>query len=349
MSKFQIIEIKSGNHFDQGVQYGRQAKEKIDAGIALYRRRFAESGRISLDEVYAYVRACLPAAEQRFPEIVMEAKGVAEGAGVSIDDIMMLNCRYELTKYPRTEECTSFAVLPAATKNGDMLFGQNWDYCAGVMDNIVIIHIVGDDGMRILGITEAGQLVRHGMNSYGIGLSNNSIQSVHDSRAVGVPTCFLRRKVLECKTFEEATATVKNTPRAVSCNYLISSREGLAVDYEAYPGGIDEILPQGDIVTHANHFVVHPELHALRRSFRDRRLFTLIMTRYGAVDEEYLKLCLSDHVNFPKSICTHPEDTEVSVELREVTVASEIYNLTRGEAQFCYGPPCSGAFETFKL
>lgn len=221
MNKFQFIEVNGDTHFELGLQYGRQAKEKILAGIEHYRRRFIETSSMSLEEVYNYARAYLPVVEQRLPEIAMEAKGIAEGASVSIDDIMMLNCRYEITKFPRPQECTSYAVLPGATKNGDMLFGQNWDYCAGIMDNIVVVHMTDKDGNRILGVTEAGQLVRHGMNSYGVGLATNNLQSIYDNKIIELPTCFLRRKVLDCKTFAEATSLIHDSARAVSCNYLV--------------------------------------------------------------------------------------------------------------------------------
>ena len=349
MKKFHYVDIKTELPFDQGVEYGRQAKALIKAGIEHYHRRFTQASGMSMDAVYTYAMSYLPVVEALTPDEADEAKGIAQGAGVDIRDIMMLNCRYEITKFPKEQACTSFAVLPQATRAGGTLFGQNWDYCAGILDNIVVFHVDNGKGTRVLGVTEAGQLVRHGMNSHGVGLACNNLQSIHDHQGVEIPTCFLRRKVLSALSYEAAAAVITQSKRAVSCNFLIASRDGRAMDFETYPHGIDILEPQNGILTHANHFVVQPELHALRKSPRGNQLFTTLMSKYGHIDAEYIKWCLSDHTNFPKSVCAHPDDITVPPEQREVTVAGEIYDFDAGIAHICYGPPCAGEFFTYTL
>ena len=53
-----------------------------------------------------------------------------------------------------------------------------------------------------IGITEAGQMVRDGMNSYGVAICNNNLQSVEDYPGSGIPATFLRRRVLASHTPE---------------------------------------------------------------------------------------------------------------------------------------------------
>ncbi|MFQ7452443.1 MAG: hypothetical protein ACLRNQ_14775 [Flavonifractor plautii] len=54
-----------------------------------------------------------------------------------------------------------------------------------------------------MGVTEAGQLVRNGMNSWGAGLCANNLTSVFDTGDVGAPVTFVRRKALNSRSFSQ--------------------------------------------------------------------------------------------------------------------------------------------------
>lgn len=167
MEAFQTIHIKADTPYACGVQYGQQAKEKIRAGVEVYRRYFAKTSDKSWDKIQQYAMAYLPDIKQMMPEVLEEAYGIADGAGVSIEDLMVLNCRYEITKFPKTPECTTAAILPEATASHTTYLVKNWDYKQAVIPNIVILHIEQADGTRILGLTEAGQMLREGFNVLG--------------------------------------------------------------------------------------------------------------------------------------------------------------------------------------
>jgi isopenicillin-N N-acyltransferase-like protein len=278
-----------------------------------------------------------------------EARGIADGANVDIGEIMVLNCRYEITKFPKEKECTSFSLLSEATKNKSTYVGQNWDYRIGVFENTVLVHIENPDGTKIFGMTEAGQVIRNGFNSNGIGLCANNLQSIYDKSGIGLPVTFVRREILNCKTFEEASSLLENYKRVVSCNYMLASIEDKAMDFEVYPMGNDKIFPVNGIVAHGNHFVVQPEIHALDQSPRGDRLSELLAKKHGEIDVEYIKKCLSDHENYPKAICRHPDNVTERVGRRSITVASVIYDLNNGEAHVCAGPPCEGEYIKYKL
>lgn len=349
MKGFQLIEIRGESPFDGGLQYGRKAEEKIRAGLEDYRRLFAETSPMSWDFIRKSAASYIPFMEDRFPDLIDEVKGIAEGAGVPLEDIMVLNCRYEITKFPRPNECTSFAVLPEAGRNRKTFVGQNWDYRAGILDNVVILHLEEPDGTRIAGLAEAGQVIRNGFNSRGIGLCANNLQSIDDSRGIGIPVTFLRRKVLSCGSFDDAAELIRTAPRTVSCNFMLASEEGRAIDFEAHPGGADEVEPREGILTHANHFVRYPERNALEASPRDERLYELLGASRGEIDIPHIKECLSDHENYPKAICRHPSDVSLRQGRRGITVASVIYDFDDRAAHICAGPPCEGEFVTVKL
>ncbi len=349
MRTFQLIKVKADTPYERGLQYGEQAKEKILAEIEDYRRLFSETNSMSWEEIKCNALEYVPITEDLFPDVMAEAKGISVGAGAGIDEIMVLNTRYEITKFPSPNECTSFAVLSKASKDKKNYVGQNWDYRAGIIDNIVMVHVEESDGTRIFGLAEAGQVIRNGFNSHGIGLCANNLQSIYDTKGIGIPVTFLRRKILSCKTFEEAKKLLINAKRTVSCNFMLASGKGEALDIEAYPGGVDMIKPVDGIITHANHFVIKPEIHVLEFSPRGDRLCELLNEKHGLIDIAHIKKCLSDHENYPYAICRHPSDTSIRLGRRGITVAGVIYDLEDGVAYVCAGPPCEGKFIEYKL
>jgi len=349
MRTFQLVKIEGDTPYERGIQYGEQAKEKIRSGIEGYKQFFEQKGKMDWEEIQKYANSYIPLIKQEMPEILSEAQGIAAGAGVLFQDLMVLNTRYEITKFPLEKECTTCAILAEASEGGKTLLVKNWDYRAGILDNIVILHIKEPDGAQIIGLAEAGQLIREGFNSYGIGLFNNSLQSVHDSRGEGIPVTFLRRKVFTCKTFEEAKKLLLTTKRSVSNNMLLASGEGRAVNVEAHPGGCDILEPTEGILAHANHFVVNPVLNALEDSPRGERLDFLLRKKKGSITIDYIKKCMCDHENYPKAICRHPSDVSIPLSRRGMTVGSMIIDFSESSVHICAGPPCEGEYQKFSL
>lgn len=349
MKNFQLVKIKADTPYERGLQYGKQAKGEIINGIEGYRELFAQTSTKSWEEIQEYADAYIPLIEESMPETLMEAKGIADGAGVSFREIMVLNCRYEITKFPIMKECTTCAIMPEASAGGKTILVKNWDYRTGIIDNIVILHIEDENGMRIIGVAEAGQLIREGFNSYGVGLFNNSLQSIYDNEKAGIPVTFLRRRVLSCRSFEEAKDILLKSKRNVSNNMLLASKNGKAIDIEAYPGGSNLIEPINGIVTHANHFTLNPELNALEGSPRGDRLRELLMEKHGDITVDYIKKCMCDHENYPKAICRHPSDVSIPLSRRGITVASLIIDFNEAVIHICAGPPCEGEYIEYKL
>ncbi len=349
MQHIQYIELSAETPLETGREYGKAAKDKILAGIEDYKKLLPGAHGKTWEEIRELAMSYVPLLEKEMPEELEEARGIAEGCGADFADVMVLNTRYELTKLPRPSECTTAAVLPEASADGHVLMIKNWDYRVGIMDNTVILRIARKDGLRILGIGEAGQLIRDGINSYGIGIVSNNLQSREDGVGESIPTCFMRRRVLSAKSFDEAYDIITSFRRRVSGNTLMVSADGRTADFEIYPSGTDVIGPEDGILTHANHFTVHPELQFLPKSPRDARLRELLEKRRGTIDVPYVKLCMADHANYPQCICRHPADPKLPLAQRSITVACEIYDLDLGEAHFCYGPPCTGEFDTYRL
>ncbi len=349
-----MIEVRGETAFERGVSYGEQAAGKIMAGINDYKNTFERAYGKSWNEIKKMALSSSGAIQKWDASLMEEVEGIACGAGVDVGAIMVLNSRYELTKMPKPQECTTGVVLPEATGQGTYLF-KNWDYRSGILENIVILHIVDEDGTRTLGICEAGQLVRDGINSHGMGICSNNLQSVYDNGDMAIPSCFMRRKITKCRSFDEACMVLRTFERNVSCNTLLAGKDGKAIDFEVYPGGANELLPEQGVLTHANHFVVNDEIDALkhRPRNRDARLRELLMRHYGSIDLQHIISCLKDHQYFPLSICAHcgedPKDPHYGYSKDRMTVASSVFDLANGTAHICAGNPCQGEYITYQL
>ena len=350
MLHYPLIKVSGATYYEIGKDYGRQAKEMIAHSINDYKQVFALSSDRSWEEMQEFALSFVDITRREMPEVMEEVEGIAEGSGFSLADIMIVNCRYEITKFPKKNECTTGAVLPEAAKDGKMYLIKNWDYRVGIMDHILILHITQPDGTRIMGLTEAGQVLRSGVNTHGIGLVSNNLQSIYDSWNVGIPTVFARRQIMKFHTLKEAADYTRSFPRAVSCNMLLAGyKEKQAIDFEVYPNGADEIFPKDGILTHANHFVVQPKIHALQRTLRDARMRELLMEKHGEIDVDYIKCCMADHVNYPQSLCRHPPIPTQPLMMRTITVSNEIVDFEAGVVHICAGPPCTGDYRTYVL
>lgn len=350
MAVIPMIKMDAPTAYERGVQYGTQAKKYILICLEYYKKILCKKN--SWATVQRYADEFIPLVQAAYPRQMEEVKGIAAGSGLTVNDIMVINCRYEITKFPKLPECTTGAVLSDATKAGTVLSFKNWDYDERILPHAIALDITEESGLHLLAITEAGQMLRDGMNNYGIGLGANNLQSIFDTSGHGMPVTFMRRAVMECRTFAEAEQVILQSKRTVSGNLILTSgKTNQARDYELTPKGADTIDPENNIVTHANHFVVNPDVDKLtgRPKNRDARARELLMENYGNVTVEIIKQILSDHKYYPLSICGHPDPAGIPYVQHRQTVVSMIFDYGQSEAHICLGNPCQNKYVVYKV
>ena len=172
--------------------------------------------------------ATLPPLIHRFiPEIetfgahyLEEMRGLAEGARLPLDDIVLINCRTEIVAMARLHEpkpdgCTGLVVMPERSSTGELIHAQNWDWLAECADTAIVLAIRRDDGPDILTFTEAGGLARSGFNANGIAISANYLESDRDYKQSGIPLPLIRRKVLEQRASRTRHARRRNNAQGL--------------------------------------------------------------------------------------------------------------------------------------
>lgn len=366
MDQFLLVKMKSADPYQRGVQYGQQAAELITRGIQGYRRHFQQAMGKSWEEIIQKSALYLPILEKEYRQELEEARGIAAGSGVSLEEILALNCRYEILKLKKKpaqpSECTTGAVLSQATVGGGVYMVQNWDYRPWVQEHAVVISIDDCSGTKIVGLAEAGQLVRNGLNNHGVGVCANNLTSIYDTGKVGIPVTFIRRRALNQVSFAEACHVIESAEVGVSCNYLVASNEDLAVDMEVTPEKVFRLLPDKGIVTHANHMVAGAAACTNKgRKFRDGVLRRLLEERSGKLDVSGLMGCLKNHETFPgapdhypeadciEAICSHIPLGDYDQDRVWQTIASAIYDISEGCAYICKGTPCTGEYVRYDL
>lgn len=357
------IRVEGGPR-DRGREYGRQAAGRVARSVEAYREVFSEYAgwdwsRV-LEEAARYEQP-IAAFEPRYLE---ELRGIAEGAGIELADVLAINVRTEVMFAAKARkaagegripaECSSFAVLPEASTDGHTLLGQNWDWLLHCFDTVVVLEAVQDERPDYVTVVEAGLLAKTGMNSAGIGLVTNALVTEADVGEPGVPYHVALRALLDAETITDAHAALQRGRRSSSANYLIAHRDGVAVDIEAAPGDFSRLFlefAEDGVLLHTNHFrtdrlpVRDVSLWAMPDSpFRLERLRSAVRAAGDTLSLDDFRGFLSDHAAYPDSVCCHPDPREAPLD-RFATVASVLIDLDARRMWVSDGPPCSSAYE----
>ncbi len=214
MDQFPLIEIK-GDAFERGRQHGEQTVGLIQANLEGYWRLFEHRAGLGRAAVLEQARQYLGPIEGYAPHLMEEMHGIAEGAGVSLDEILALNCRTEILSMgtiPLGSECTAVFVAPEASADGHTLVAQNWDWANVLRGGAVLLRVEQPGWPTVLTLTEAGMVGKIGFNSAGVGVMTNFLR--HEHRRAGVPFHVILREALNASRLGLAVSAIYRDVRA---------------------------------------------------------------------------------------------------------------------------------------
>lgn len=338
---------------ERGIAYGQQTAHRIAKTLSAYRALFAWYAQIDWATATKYALRYEPFIRSFDSQLVEEMEGISEGAEVAFEDILAINVRTEIM-YGLGEihaaDCTAFTALPEVTRDSHTLLGQNWDWHPSALDCCVVLAMTQPDRPSIVTVVEAGLLAKMGMNSEGLGVVTNAMVSNLDQGAPGIPYHVMLRTLLNCRTLEQAIESIKSAQRASSANYLIATKDGVAIDLEVAPGREDyvfEIGPVDGVLGHANCFVapdvtVRDETNIKKPLSRTRQttIDEHLEAAGGSLSVEGMMSVMADHNHRPNSLCRHPVEQLDPMD-RSATVASVIMDLTECRMWVADGQPCN--------
>lgn len=338
----------------RGEAVGRAWRQRIITIFKYAQHATVDKDGRTLSRWLPHARDLVPHIEQWAPDTLAEMKGMALGAGLAFDDILLLTCAYEKWfNYHAADHCTGFAAMGSATSDGTLICGQTNDesllhWAAGQLDGV--LHHCDSDGMETLLYTHPGIPAYMGMNSAGLCLLWMAIEN--GERASGLPTNVLIRETLRRTSLAAAEDYIRTVPRSLPNNYLMSHPVEGICNIECTPGRFVVTRSERSLC-HTNH-ILDPAMAAGDLKKKDpasstlaryRAMTSLLKAHDGCIDLPQSCAMLSDHSNYPESICTHPRPAAVHAK----TLAALLFQPGTGRMHIAFGNACETPFRTFSF
>lgn len=341
----------AGTHRAIGEQHGEALREQIRRHLEIiYEQGHCRAG-LTPGDARALAATFTPFVRDYAPGFWEEIAGLAAGAGISVEEAVLLQARQEVANVARfgRGECTTFAVSAPYTATGETLAGQNADL-AGEMESIAaVIRLAPTGKPRVLMLVPAGQISYIGMNSVGLVACANFLYC--PGWRSGFPRYLLTRLALEQTTLPNALTAVLHPPRASSRNLMLTSAEGDMVDVEM-TAQAHSAIPAAGCQVHTNH-VRAPELRRSEDAQPDElansvcryeRMGELIEAARGHLTVAALQAACRDHANGLDAICAHPR-----FDGDEHTFASLIAQPATGQMWVACGTPCNHTYRSYEI
>ncbi len=339
--------VIKGDPYEQGYQHGRGFAPVIEANLVHSRRTTAaliERGRgADLDRLVTL------ASEHHFairPNLKAELVGIAEGAGVSYQDILELNFPANtLGQFVR--ECSHAAAAPYVTGDGQIRLGKTRDLKHPGTTN-VILHRVFPDGLETVEMTHAGSVLitGSGLNSYGLhfttsGVWGRAVKPDFSEADQAIYSADVGEALRVSRTVDEFTAFVSAEPVLINLNLLVADADGAIAALEVATNGTTRHDAVDGRIARTNHY--HDESHLEWNPTPDeypssfRRYQTLVETLdQGGIGQEEMWDLLSSHEYLPwGSICRHPADG-----FQSITTSAAVTTWPEGHLEAWVGQPC---------
>lgn len=259
-----------GTHYDMGRAHGAAFAAAIAAYAAERVALAADAGwtgrSLSRADVLALARDCLAEHEAFAPHLVDEMRGIADGAGTSVEEVVIAGGFTDFIDavaavghgavvrrgpLAAVDDCTAFLVPGDRMVDGHAVLGQTWDMHEGSEEHVVLLSGRPAEAPAFTVFTTAGCLGMIGMNEAGLSVGINNLMA--RDGAVGVTWPLVVRAMLERETTADALAVLARAPLAGGHNYLVLDASGAGANVEAMVSRthVDELA--GDPIVHTNH------------------------------------------------------------------------------------------------
>jgi pimeloyl-ACP methyl ester carboxylesterase len=201
----------------------------------------ARRGRVKSRDLVipALVRAARRMQQHIPTEYLEEMQGLARGAAVPYDAILLENVFLTLAEQPDPTallrlpaHCTNVVALGEATSMGQLLHAStlDWGMREVLKDRTVCLVMEPASGHPFVSITWPGMVgTLRAMGTQGIAITEESCAAKNDTHLHGIPVNLLLRKVVQhASDLDEAVRWIREGPG--TCGYKITVSDGRALD-----------------------------------------------------------------------------------------------------------------------
>jgi hypothetical protein len=312
-----------------GYQHGRQAA----ALIRTYLQWIERLTGVRRAQLCANAVRFLPFIRSLSAPYIDEVHGLAQGAGISMEEALLCQVRAEAAQ-KWDGGCTCFALTGEATADRQPLAGQNQDLEPDYSDIAIVLKVRPDDGRpRAIMFTFAGQLGYAGMNEFGVCQFTNALYDFQWHP--GLPYYPLRRVMMEQRTVKACLELLRKARMCSAVNFVLADGTGDIADVEVRPDGMALFDDRLNRRLHTNHYLTQRfapcETFSLKDSVpRLSRVRELVDQSWGRITVETMKNILADHSGTPASICRHGAQNMVSVSGYIAEPTKKLFHVRRG-------------------
>jgi isopenicillin-N N-acyltransferase like protein len=350
----------TGTPYEIGVQYGEASRANLQKSLGMCLGTLTDFVRntrnedLSTEDILSAADKFLPMTEAFDPELTAFVNGVAKGSAMGFRKAFYLRCAYDmLFCYGQMSSmCTTFAATGSATRKGKTIIGRNIDFSGDWP--FELLQIRHADGLEQLALCVGG-VEWEVLNSNGFCNSMNGIFNL-DYR-LNLPYGCYMFKAMRQRSIGAALRILCQSARGF-LYHVLASAEGDIIGFESTSEEFQILQPDNDILVHSNHYLSDgfKQVDGAYTAFRDfpdtflrtTRIRRLMEKHYGDITPDVMMDILSDHNNYPNSICRHP-DTNAPSGLLGETLASVIMVPEDRKMLIAYGNPCRCEFVEYGL
>lgn len=354
--RLEIIQLK-GTYTEIGHAWGRAMKEELRSNIHNQLTGIANYISKEKKDLILLSNKLIPMARAYDPQFMEVLEGMAEGSGISFEEIFALRSLLELMFYCHKlpNMCTAFAATGDATKDGLTIIGQNIDWHPGT--NMSLLRISWPGGAEQLSLCLGGiweyPLTQHsGGLPFGLA-STLTVSLTPEQDLKKVPLSIVMNRVSRQKRLEKALSVFVTGEQNMG-GFVLASSEGEIVGIELGSNRYEVLFPENDIMVRANHYLTDrfKPMDFFAKYWPDsylryNRLKVLMQKDWGRITPEIMMKKLSDHNNYPKSLCTHVDPETVFAPSQ--TLASVIMVPEKRVVYIANGNPCKMPFLEYRL
>jgi len=336
------VALSGEGSFALGLALGKMIKDVCIHNLSFFEQKLAEKG-LTLEYGLRQALENEKIIAKHFPELLEEIRGIAEGAQLPYDSILLE------TAYPFTTDtplnCTIISAFGTATADGTPIVGRNYDFLLDFRKCNQLRSVTGKNAkFSFVGGTITMLGVEEGMNSAGLFIGDAGWEPKELPASRGLSSRQVMQLVLEnCASVDTAIEFIRQTPKfannAGTCYLLADKKEAVIMEMGLTKSCLRR--PEEDVLVASNAFLtlmreeIKPsEPAALSRYDLARKH---LHENRGKVDKIFMQNLLSDH-NIP--ICSHNEIN---------TLRSIIARTNERKMLVVDGHPCTSKYEEIPI
>lgn len=281
--------------------------------------------------------------ERHCPGHNEEIRGFADALGVPAEQVVYYAFSHNPPTLSISGACSQVVVMPSHGADGHLRVARNYDFNPRMTElRLATTRIEGQAAH--LGFTEL-QFGRYdGMNAHGLCVTMSAGAPLVPAEPGGCMFWSLVRTVLDrCGTVAQALDVIEGIPLSFNLNLVLADRTGEAAVVEMASSRRAVKRIREGILVSTNHFAL-PEMvaHDRNRMWNSVERTRVVRKRLsGAVHGETLRGLLG--TAFPEGLCVHDFSGYFG------TLWSEVFDVTAGTVDICFGPPTHNPWRTFTL